>query len=680
MTMPKRTPSNHGTPGTRRVALGPLLMRAAWVSAAMLQACGGTSLTCGEGTEQKGNTCVAKSAVTGKDGGSGGASSADAGAPEAGPQSGGSTGTGGQGTGGTTSVASDSGTVTEAILFDGATSAAPANQSPPAGSGSTAVPDAVQVTWNAATYPGRPDASFHYEIFYSESSGQQNFSTPQETAPPGTSAFLVQGLDAKKTYYFVVRAVSDQGAAKDTNTTEVSAKPAFDDKAPDFAGITSATGSGSRSVLVKWKAATDDHTPAEGIVYRVYWAATETGARQIGAVSAPGATEVDVGGLPAPDTDFFFRVVAVDAAGNADTNGIDLGGKTSKDTVAPVFAGCTSASEPSANAATVIWAPAADDTTPPDQITYNVYAADVPITKDTDFKTLLKAGSFVGGTTGRIHGLNEATRYRLVCRAEDAAKNEDTNRAAQLVETKSDGQPPSFTGLATVVAGATTVDLTWPQAHDNETADKDILYSVYASADAGGEDYNTTPIATISGGVTGMTVPKGSLSKITSSDVNVQKELAAGHVSNTKLYFVVRAFDEAGNFDDNTFELSDTTKVSFADDVQPIFSANCAISLCHWQGVDGTNPPIQGQNLDVGSAYLNIHNIVAREGTAINEPNIKRIDGTSTDPHDSYLWRKITGTPNISGSPMPPAAAQRTLADSQIKTIENWIRQGALEN
>jgi hypothetical protein len=683
MTMPKRH-SNHTSSGTRRVALGSLFVSAAWMSAALLQACGGSNVSCGEGTEQQGNTCVAKSPISQKDGGgTDGAAGADSGGSAGGTSgSGGTTSDSGpaSGGGGTTSAGGDAGTVPkDAIQFDGATSASPANQSPPAGSGSTDPADAIRITWNAASYPGHPDANFHYEIFYSESSGQQNFSTPQEVSPPGTSSFLVQGLDATKKYFFVVRAVADQGQAKDRNTAEVSAKPAFDDAPPTFDGITSATGSGSRSVLVKWKAAKDDHTAPEGIVYRVYWSATSNGAREVGAISTPGATEVNVAGLPAPDTEFFFRVVAVDAAGNADANGVDLSGKTSKDTVPPVFAGCTSASEPSANSATLVWAPASDDTTAPDQITYDVYASDVPITKDTDFKTLLQVGSFVGGTTGRIHGLNAATRYRLVCRAKDAAGNEDANRAAQVIETKSDGQPPTFTGAATLVPGATTVDLTWPQAHDNETADKDIVYRVYASADSGAEPFSKAPIATISG-ATGMTVPKESLTKITASDPDLQKAISGGHVSNTKFYFVVRAVDEAGNEDGNTNELSGTTLVSFADDVQPIFSGNCAINICHWTGVDGTNPPIQGQNLDVGQAYTNIHNVVAREGVAIGEPNIKRVDGTSTDKHQSYLWRKITGTQPITGSQMPPAASQHALTDAQKLTIENWIVQGSQDN
>jgi hypothetical protein len=154
------------------------------------------------------------------------------------------------------------------------------------------------------------------------------------------------------------------------------------------------------------------------------------------------------------------------------------------------------------------------------------------------------------------------------------------------------------------------------------------------------------------------------------------------HVSNTAFYFVVRAQDETGNAEKNVAEVTATTLVSFTDDVQPIFSGNCAILICHTKGVDGLNPPIQGQDLDEGAAYTNIVNVVAREGAQLSpaEPNVKRIDGTSTDPHNSYLWRKITGTQPIFGNQMPPPQAQRILSAENKLTIEDWIRQGAPQN
>jgi hypothetical protein len=252
----------------------------------------------------------------------------------------------------------------------------------------------------------------------------------------------------------------------------------------------------------------------------------------------------------------------------------------------------------------------------------------------------------------------------------DGTGNEDDNRVIQQTNTKNDGLPPVFDGVSKATPNPTVigVDLEWPQATDDQSAKNSIVYNVYASTTQGGEDYAKLPLTTATGGVLGKTITKELLQQL------------SPHASNTLFYFVVRAQDETGNTEKNVKELSVTTLVSFAEDVQPIFNQNCAILVCHTAGADGLNPPIQGQNLDEGAAYTNIVNVVAREGLSIGEVNVKRIDKTSVDPHDSYLWRKITGTPTIFGNQMPPPQASRTLSAEQKLTIENWIRQGAPQN
>jgi hypothetical protein len=353
-------------------------------------------------------------------------------------------------------------------------------------------------------------------------------------------------------------------------------------------------------------------------------------------------------------------------------------GLTGSDVTPPVYAGCSSASDPSATEATITWAPAFDDTTPSDQIIYKVYASDVTIAHDTPISALQSVGVFTGGTFGRVTGLNAASSYRFICHAIDAVGNEDDNRVIQQVQTKNDGQAPTFTGatLAKPNEAVIGIELEWPQAKDDQSADNSIVYNIYGSSTPGGQDFTKLPLSTATGGVHGKTITKEMLQALRSSE-NLDT-----HVSNTAFHFVVRAQDETGNAEKNTKEVSATTYVSFTDDIQPIFSQNCAILICHTKGVDGLNPPIQGQDLDEGAAYTNIVNVVAREGAQLSpaEPNVKRIDGTSTNPHDSYLWRKITNTQPLFGNQMPPPQAQRTLSAEQILTIENWIRQKAPNN
>ena len=624
-----------------------------------LAGCGsdGNNITCGKGTRQKGNSCVAETPIIEQpDAGSGG-SDGTGGSSNGGAGTGGAAGSMG-GSAGTAQV--DSGGVTEdVIVFEGVTSAAPGSSTPAEVKGEDPPdPDSIRLSWAAAEYPTHPFANIHYEIFAATSSGMQNFSDPIAEAPAGSTSFLVQGLDVKK-MYFVVRAVPSEGGAKDTNTVEMSSTPEYDDKIPTFAGGVKATKSTSTSVTLTWKPGTDDLTPPAGLTYQVFWGTKSGSTDTLGAVSLPGETTATVKGLPAPETEFFFRIVTIDAAGNASDDKDDFGAETSGDETPPVFGGCSATSDVTAGGATVVWTSALDDTTPADKIVYEVFAFEVPVTRDTPFDKLDPVSKFTGGTSGEITGLKNGTSYRVVCRAYDTSGNHDENRVTQVFTTKDDGKAPTFTGPKTdptdSIIDSTQITLAWAQAKDDQTADNKIIYYVYAATKSGDEDFTAPPLL--------KTIP-GALG----ADIS-------GLLSNTAYFFIVRAVDEAGNVDTNKNELRLTTLVSFAADVQPIFTANCALPTCHIPG----NPP-QGQILQEGYAYSNIVDKVAGESVVLKEPGLKRIDSKSTNLNDSYLWRKITNTGIINGSTMPPDSVSRVLTNEQRDTIKQWILQGAKEN
>src|SRR5207253_3240375 len=66
----------------------------------------------------------------------------------------------------------------------------------------------------------------------------------------------------------------------------------------------------------------------------------------------------------------------------------------------------------------------------------------------------------------------------------------------------SDAVPPTFAGLATARAMvANAIDLSWAPATDNVTASDGIVYLVYRSTTAGGEDVHA-PVATSPAGAT----------------------------------------------------------------------------------------------------------------------------------------------------------------------------------
>jgi len=109
--------------------------------------------------------------------------------------------------------------------------------------------------------------------------------------------------------------------------------------------------------------------------------------------------------------------------------------------------------------------------------------------------------------------------------------------------------------------------------------------------------------------------------------------------------------------------------VTLSGDVQPIFTANCAVSGCH----AGTSPAL-GQNLSAGQAYAAIVNVPSQEA-----PDLMRVRPFL--PDSSYLVHKIEGTQGSvggGGSRMPLSGSPLTA--EQIATIRAWITAGALDN
>jgi hypothetical protein len=97
-----------------------------------------------------------------------------------------------------------------------------------------------------------------------------------------------------------------------------------------------------------------------------------------------------------------------------------------------------------------------------------------------------------------------------------------------------------------------------------------------------------------------------------------------------------------------------TTTVSFATDVQPIFTANCATASCH----GGTIEP----NLSAGNAYSSITG-----GGYIN----------TGEPTSSDLYRRIT-LPSSDPAFMPEGGT--ALSGDKVAKILTWIQEGAQNN
>ena len=108
-----------------------------------------------------------------------------------------------------------------------------------------------------------------------------------------------------------------------------------------------------------------------------------------------------------------------------------------------------------------------------------------------------------------------------------------------------------------------------------------------------------------------------------------------------------------------------TSNVSFARDIQPIFS-RC--TGCH-SNANASG----GLSLEAGSAFKNLVNVKSTE-SALNRV-------TPGAPDKSYLINKLIGTQGQvggKGAQMPLSGPH--LQQDQITLIQQWILQGALDN
>ena len=104
--------------------------------------------------------------------------------------------------------------------------------------------------------------------------------------------------------------------------------------------------------------------------------------------------------------------------------------------------------------------------------------------------------------------------------------------------------------------------------------------------------------------------------------------------------------------------------VSFANDIQEIFTNHCAISGCH------NSASARAQLvLEEGLAYAKLVNV-----TSFREPDYKRV--FPADAYHSYLVIKLEGRQTV-GSRMPLTGS---ITDIEVKNIKTWINDGAQDN
>jgi len=511
--------------------------------------------------------------------------------------------------------------------------------------------DTVFVAWKPLDVVG-----LTYNVYIATEEDALSFGTPQYTAPEGAFSFTITNLDEDTEYFIAVVPVLD-GFELPVGRTPLSVVPENDDESPSFEGVQSGVAVDGAGVRLEWDAAEDDKSPAEAIRYEIFYglddkfAEPEKALDRPFAFSPPGATSMVVFGLPAPETEYFFVVRAVDASGNVDDNRTPKAAKSGKDILAPVFAGCQSAKAVSASVIEVGFTPAKDDVTESDAITYSFY-----VSESGDFNFSTPTHTVTGGATAQISGLERDTEYFVVCRAEDSSGNQEENERSQAARTKQDGEGPVFDGItATTNLGATSIDVEWATAEDNQSASEAISYILRYSVVSGFEPYDPE-----------FPEPADDVQqvKVVGETTTTLSDLD----SNATYYLNVVAVDEGGNASEPSEEEEFTTLVSLRADIEiPIFANKCATGACH-----AGSAPTANLNLSLGWSYDETVGVDASSGPGAGMKII-----VAGDPAASHLVQRIS---SVEPGFKMPQAAEVFLSSSEIETITTWISQGAPDN
>ncbi len=216
------------------------------------------------------------------------------------------------------------------------------------------------------------------------------------------------------------------------------------------------------------------------------------------------------------------------------------------DTTPPVFAGAALIFNVSQAGFEVGWVAGTDDVSDPSALRYRVYLG-----REGDVVDYSQpyATTAPGATSAVVTGCRPGFDYLAVVRAVDEVGNEDSNTVEQAVTTLADASAPTFGGAEYALQ---TLDnevlIVWTNAADDWSPLDAIGYRVYRATTSGAQDFNA-PLAEVLDGVTRYLDDTVTLS--------------------ATYFYVVRAFDEEGNEDTNTVEVSATIADATVDATAP---------------------------------------------------------------------------------------------------------------
>lgn len=473
--------------------------------------------------------------------------------------SGGSGGSAGQaGAGGTAGTGGSAGSAGSA--GDGG---APADGTPPSFAGLDVAMStgetSVELSWPSATDDTTPEPRIAYRVYEANAAGAHDFSAPRLKTPAGARRAVLSDLDPAKDYFFVVRAV-DEAGNEDGNTVEKTATTP-DTSPPKFPGISRVLTPTSRSLLVEWRPGKDAAFGAN-LTYNVY-VATSKGGQSFAAPTATvsGQTSVLLSSGINPESQYFVVVRAADPLGNEDANTKEIQ-VTTPEGRPPTFGGARLAVARGRDAV-LYWTPGNDSNgTEQANLVYDVYASTTA--GGHDFTKAPFDTSKPGVAQHVVRGLAPGTKHFFVVRARDAAGNRDQNTVEvnTTVGGATDTTAPTFAGIQSATATSpSTIVGSWNAASDAGTPAKSIVYDVYVSSNAGGQDFAAPTLSTAPGATS-----------VTLTGLN----------PGASRFIVVRARDQAGNALPLTMEATATTppNPTPSDTTAPVFGgAPAAINV-----------------------------------------------------------------------------------------------------
>lgn len=499
------------------------------------------------------------------------------------------------------------------------------------------------VTWDPGASLTATPGTLRYSVYVATQKGGEDFHAPVSTVS-GATSYTIANLTSGTDTYVVVRA-SDADGHQESNTVELRATAQADTTPPDFAGVASAVPAPAGKVKLSWSPATDDLSGSSAITYLVYAGEKSPVYDSPAVAKVTGATSIEVV-VAKPQTPYRFVVRAEDAAGNLEKNLRELVSSAGADTEPPMFGGCAMATGTASNQVQVDWNPGHDDITPDADLWYDVYAFTMP-GPHADVAAAVAERSVQGQTSATIGSLAADTKYYFLCRARDLSGNVGGNAEDATATTLKDVTPPDFTGVTSatpVSPDSYQVTVTWAAAADLQTAKEKIVYQIFTSSTAGGEDYTMPPAQTTTG--------------------QTQATLLVRPGETT--YLVVRARDEAGNLSTSIKEVGVSPHISYDWQIQPIFTKSC-VNGCH-----NLNQKIYNPILAAPVSYV----FILSDGVVV-----------PGDPSASWLYQDVScptvtctappGPPHVVNH-MPPSSTTNPLpTPADVALIHDWIAEGA---